>query len=182
MFHATTDLLGLPCWGVRRGYSSFLTLEFGNPSLFIREPFAATSESARVRRAFARRMVVVRGAWHLWVYCCDWRVESSGKTIGDSSTPRRIDRAARELDGQKLLGITLRPKGARTRFIFDLGAVLETRPYDRRSEQWMLYAPGNKVLSFRADRRYSFDPATQTESEHTWREQPGTSLTKRPGT
>lgn len=169
MFDVTADLLGLPCWGVKRGCGSFLTLEFGEPSLFVREPTVTTSTSEKVRRSLARRLVVVHGAWHLWIYCCDWRVESSGRTVGDSSTPKRIDKAARELDGQRLLGVTLRPKGARTRFIFDFGAVLETRPYDRRSEQWMLFTPGNRVLSFRADRRYCLGPSNKTGREHPWR-------------
>jgi hypothetical protein len=169
MFSVTGALLGLPCWGVKRGFGTFMTLEFGDPQLHILEPITATSASATVRRRLARRRVVVHGAWHLWIYCCDWRVGSGGRRVGDSSSPRRIDAAARVLDGQKLLGITLRPRGARTRFIFDLGAVLETRPYDRKSEQWMLYTPTGEVLTFRADRHYSIAKADRPESEHSWR-------------
>jgi hypothetical protein len=169
MFRVTRALLGLPCWGVKRGYGSFLTLQFGEPQLLVREPMAAKSGSAKVRRSLARRHVVVHGAWRLWIYCCDWRVESAGKTVGDASTRRRIDAAARALDGQKLIGITLGPRGARTKFIFDLGAVLETRPYDRTSEQWMLYTPTGHVVTFRADRRYAIAKGNRPESEHSWR-------------
>lgn len=169
MFSLMSPLLGMPCWGVKRGQGSFLTLEFGAPSVSVREPITSESGSAKVRRALARRHVVVHGAWHLWIYCCEWRVESGGRTVGDSSAWRRIDAAARVLDGQKLIGITLAPRGARTKFVFDLGAVLETRPYDRTSEQWSLYTPTGRVISFRADRKYAIAKGGQPESQHRWR-------------
>jgi hypothetical protein len=164
----TRKLLGLPCWGVRRGTGSFITLEFGEPYLVVREPVVRQSSLLTVRRSLSRRSVKVHGAWHLWIYCCEWKVESGGRCVGDSSTSRRVDRAVEVLDGQKLIGVVLATRGARTRFIFDLGAVLETRPYDRRSEQWMLFTPTHQVLTFRADRRYSLTRANGT-GEETWR-------------
>lgn len=163
------DVLGLPCWGVKRGHGSFLTLEFGAPRLVVREPFQSTSASPKVRRSLARRNVYVAGDWHLWIYCCEWQVESGGRVIGDSSSTRRIQNAVRSLDGQRLIDVTLSPKGARTRFVFDLGATLSTKPYDRKSEQWMLYMPSGQVLTFRADRRYSLGRGDQPESQHSWR-------------
>src|SRR5262245_11898529 len=114
-----SKLYGKPCWGVKRGYASFLTLEFGRPHLVIREPRRITDDvSPRVRNLFARRLVVVRGDWHLWIYSCDWVVRDGSKVIGDSSNARRIDRAAAFLSGQKLSSISLRARGARTRFGF----------------------------------------------------------------
>ena len=74
-------------------------------------------------------------------------MSSNGVVIGDSTTSRRIDRAARELNGQKLVDVVINPRGARTRFVFDLGAELETRPFDRSREQWLLYEPGGHVLA-----------------------------------
>lgn len=148
---------GLPCWGVRPAYGSFLTLEFGNPRLEVREPFEARDlTSSRVRKHFARRHVSVRGEWRLWVYCCDWTVINSGKVIGDSSTSRRIGRAADELDGQRLSGVAFTHRGCRTTFEFDLGATLETKPYDRKSEQWLFVEPSGTVLTLRADKKYSY--------------------------
>ena len=163
------DLLGLPCWGVKRGHGSFLTLEFGAPRLVIREPLQSTSPSARVRRGLARRHVYVAGDWHLWIYMCHWQVHSGGRVSGDSSSNRRVQNAVRVLDGQRLIGVSLSPKGARTRFAFDLGAVLETKPYDRKSEQWMLYCPNGRVLTLRADRRYSLTDGDKPESRRSWR-------------
>lgn len=163
------ELLGLPCWGVKRGQGSFLTFEFGTPRLIIREPIQSASKSLRVRRGLARRHVYVAGAWHLWIYCCNWQVRSGSRIRGDSSSNARVQRAARLLDGQRLIDVSLSPKGARTSFTFDLGAVLETQPYDRKSEQWMLYMPSGQVLTFRADRRYSLARSSAPENKRSWR-------------
>ena len=162
-------LRGSPCWGVTRGFGSFLTLEFGSPRLVVREPPSPPGEvSPRVRKLLARRLVRARGRWHLWIYCCEWRVSSGGIVVGDSSSSRRIDRAARELNGQKLLDVIIDRRGARTRFVFDLGAELETKPFDRTSEQWLLYEPGGEVLAWRADRTYQHGPGNRVPRQLQW--------------
>ena len=155
---AFDKLLGLPCWNVKRGYGSFLTMEFGSQHLEIRAP-VETNTSPRVKRWLSRRQVTVRGDWHLWIYCCDWRLFVQGKLIGDSTNARRIDRAAQELNGQKFQEIRIGARGARTMFAFDLGAVLETKPFDRQSEQWHLYEPDGHVLTWRADRTHEYGKA-----------------------
>jgi hypothetical protein len=161
---------GRPCWGVTPGVGSFLTLEFGAPRLVVREPISpATAVSARVRRLLGRRRVWVCGRWHLWIYCCDWDVVVDGRIVGGSTTKRRMARASRELDGQRLVEVRVKLRGARTRFVFDLGAELETRPYDRSSEQWLLYEPDGHVLALRADRKYSYGVGDRTPREGDWR-------------
>lgn len=157
-----------PCWGVTKGQGSFLTLEFGAPRLIVREPMVSPgARSARVRRMLARRHVCVAGEWHLWLYSCEWKAWSGDRIVGDSSSTRRINRAARSLAGQKLVAVSLSSRGARTRFEFDLGGVLETRPYDRAGEQWLLYEPNGNVLVLRADRRYCYGPSSQSKGK--WR-------------
>jgi hypothetical protein len=157
----------LPCWGVKRGHGSFLTLEFGRPHLIVREPIASASGSIRMRRRLQKRHVYVAGQWHLWIYCCDWQLREGVRAIGDSSSARRVDRAARHLDGQRFVEVTIGSSGARTMFLFDGGSVLETKPYDRKSEQWFLYEPRGHVLGFRADRKYCWGSARQRE--RSWR-------------
>ncbi len=165
-----SQLRGKACWGVRRGYGSFLTMEFGKPRLTTREPQSAPADaSRRVRRSLARRLVRVHGQWRLWIYCCEWVVTKGDVVIGDWSSSHRIDRAADFLDGQKLQSAAVRPRGARTRFEFDLGGVLETKPFDRTREQWLLYEPSGKVLSLRADRKFAYgngDNALRSEHWH----------------
>jgi frataxin-like iron-binding protein CyaY len=56
----------------------------------------------------------------------------------------------------------------RSYFEFDLGGRLETKPYDRTSEQWLLYEPNGNVLTVRADKRYSYGPGDRQPSRESW--------------
>ena len=45
-------LYGKPCWQVKQGYGSFLTFEFGEPHLHIREPRQVSDQvSEKVKKA-----------------------------------------------------------------------------------------------------------------------------------
>lgn len=104
-------LYGEPCWGVKPGVGSFLTLEFGKPNLQVREPVVATKgASASVRQTLARRQVRVHGEWHLWIYCCHWEVLSGNKRIGDSSTKTKMRCAAEFLLAKSSLAFRYRPE------------------------------------------------------------------------
>ena len=162
-------LVGKPCWGVKRGFGSFLTMEFGEPHLEVREARVSNAESKKVRDLMARRMVTVRGEWHLWIYCCDWSVfDDSGKLVGDTSSKRAIDRAAKYLDGQALVASALIPRGMRTVWEFDQGATLKTKPFNREDRQWMLYEPEGKVLALRADKHYCYGPGNREPDKERW--------------
>lgn len=166
---AFSRIYGKPCWNVKPGYGSFLTLEFGKPHLEVREPNAAIKHVVgAVRARFARRSVVVHGDWHLWLYCCEWEVLSKGNRIGDSSTKIKIRRAADFLDGQKLTGFSMSPRTVGCVFRFDLGATLRTRPYDEDSEQWLLFEPSHKILTLRADGRYKHTRSDMPDSSGKW--------------
>ncbi len=163
-------LYGKPCWGVTPGFGSFLTLEFGKPHLEVREPVAANKGTpAKVQKVLASREVHVHGEWHLWVYCCAWEVFSGGKHIGGSTTKAKIRRAAEFLNGQKLTRFSILLPKVRCVFEFDLGATLTTRPYDKESEQWLLYEPSHRVLSVRADGRYKYMPSDAPEDQGKWK-------------
>jgi hypothetical protein len=160
-------LYGLPCWGVEPGYGLSLTLEFGDPHLEIREPRPPQAHwSRRFRAMMARRRVFVHGEWHLWLWDCDWAVFLDGRRVGDCSGLRRVRRAAEVLDGQALVSAEVRARGCRTTFGFDLGGRLETRPLNRRGEQWLLYTPSGKVLTLRSDKQYQFARGDGSEGEH----------------
>lgn len=163
-------LIGLPCWNVKQGYRSFLTFEFGDPSLEIREPREAPQASPRVREIFARRKVTVRGQWHLWIYCCGWQIQVSGEALAcHESADDKIAAACEKLDGQALRKVALGPNMGGTRFWFDLGGLLTTEPYDDElNEQWMLYCPDGNVYAHRSDGAASFGPATRKPHEEEW--------------
>jgi len=163
-------LYGLPCWGVKPGFGSFLTLEFGKPNLEIREPIVArTGASTRVRERLACRGVQVHGEWHLWIYRCDWEVFSGSKRIGDSSTKSKTRRAAEFVNGQKLIRFFVSPRNVNCAFEFDLGAILKTRPNDKESEQWLLYGPSHKILTLRADGCYRYTRSDVPDDQQRWK-------------
>jgi hypothetical protein len=117
-------------------------------------------------------MAFVHGEWHLWIYCCDWEVFSGKTRIGDSAAKAKIRRAAEFLDGQKLISFSISPKKVSCVFEFDLGGTLTTRPFDKESEQWMLYEPSHKVLTVRADGRYKYEPSDLPEDQGKWKALP----------
>jgi hypothetical protein len=163
-------ILGKPCWNVKPGYGSFLTMEFGKPHLEVREPIAARKgASAKVREHLARRQVDARGEWHLWIMYCDWEVRCRSKLVGDSSTKLKTRRAADFLKGQKLIQFSILPRKVEYIFVFDLGATLKTFPYDENGEQWMLFEPSHKVLVVRADGRYKYGPSNLPRDEGVWK-------------
>lgn len=166
-----TPVYGKPCWNVKQGYGSFLTLEFGNPHLEIREPQTTIGQvSARVRRLYERRLVIVHGDWHLWIYCCQWKLWNKTKLRCNSeSSSRSIRNALRDLNGQALTYVSVNPKNGASEFGFDLGGRLETSRFDRQSEQWMLYEPSGRVLSIRADGKYLHKLSNVSDRKSDWR-------------
>ena len=63
-----SSLYGMPCWGVKPGQGSFLTMEFGQPHLEIRDPRETLhTRSVKLKQAYAKRKVILHGEWFLWV-------------------------------------------------------------------------------------------------------------------
>lgn len=164
-----SNLYGKPCWQVRPGYGSFLTLEFGKPHLEIRD-IRADAKSRSSPTKLGRRSVVVHGDWHLWICCCEWDVRNRQRLVGDSSKKSRVQSASNFLDGQKLTRFSIAPKTFECAFHFDLGAVLRTRPYDRHSDQWLLYEPSHRVLVLRADGYYKYARSDAPDNSQNWQQ------------
>ena len=142
-------MLGLPAWNVQQGHGSFLTFEFGEPELKINERHAPEKG--------IRRTAWVQGQWHLWIYCCNWRVRQHGTQIAWSEDVNDvIGRATAKLNGQKLVEVSAAPNKAIYTFTFDLGGLLETWPYedDDNDEQWTILTP-TEAFSVRADGTFS---------------------------
>jgi len=161
-------IYGLPAWRVAPGWGSFLTFEFGEPHLDIREPTTAKGNvSEKVRKLLAARRVMIKGDWHLWINCCDWKVWSKKKLIGKSTQASTYQKAADFLDGQKLVQFALLPLRCHCVFQFDLGGRLETHPYDQKSEQWLFFdKQSHTVLTLRADGNYSYGESDRAGPEN----------------
>ncbi len=164
------DLIGCPVWLVKKGHGSFLTFEAGLPRLLVQEPRAVASDSESVRRAYARRLVTVRGDWHLWIYMCNWRISADGALLAHSeSSDQEIDRAASALDGQKIVAVAIDPSTGGSRFEFDLGRSLECSPYEPGDDEvWMLFTPEKQVLNWRADGVYSLTAEEAPPGSEVW--------------
>jgi len=161
-------ILGRPAWQVKKGHGSFLTFEFGSPSLTVREPRAFNPEiSERLNESRGRRLVTIRGEWHLWIYCCHWEILKMEKFLSHNESPDAvIEKAASFLDGQTLESVSVLPDCS-TVFRFDLGGILRTRPWDEEevSEQWMLYEPSGMVFEINSDSTYSHFPGSTPPDE-----------------
>jgi hypothetical protein len=81
----------------------------------------------------------------------------------------KIRWAAGVLDGQKLIRFSISPRKVQSTFEFDLGATLNTWPYDKVSEQWLLYEPSQKVLVVRADGSYRHTRSDIPERPRDWK-------------
>jgi hypothetical protein len=159
-------LYGRPCWGLRYDRNVNLSINFGKPSLRVREPFRTDSTCEAVRRLASRRLVTVRGEWWLWIYCCYWRLTSGDLELATgSSSIRRIERATAQLEGQELLSVAVEPETGATRFAFDLGCVLYCRRFERDTdtELWILYKPSGYVLSVQGNGTFSHQRDTEVE-------------------
>lgn len=155
-------LFGQRCWLVRQGHGSFLTLEFGEPNLRVRE---AQPNSKHLKRP----TVTVQGDWHLWIYICHWRIMEAGDEIAWSESPDEvIAKGTRAIDGQMLMDLAIDPQTGASQFRFELGTVLHLSPLDAESELWMLYAPDGNVLSARGDGHYTWHAGTQNPDDSNW--------------
>lgn len=138
-------MIGLPVWGAKHGFGSFLTLEFGAPT--------STSDGY--------------GERHLWIYCCSWRIVREGVELaGSESDGEAIKHAVATLNQHCLKDINTQTSSGRSAFLFDDGLALETWPYggDPLEAQWMIYA-GSRVLTYRADGEFLDLPSTATMQE-----------------
>ncbi len=177
---AFDPLFGSPSWSVRKGHGSFVTMEFGDPELTIEEERQRVLRIDGVEpRTVMARHTMVHGAWHLWIYCCLWRLEIDGVEIADcESDDVTIARALGILNGQALTSVDVHPRTGGSRFTFDLGCVFLTHPApagsydDEPVEQRMLYQPSGMVLTIRGDGRYAREPSGVPEASATWRPLP----------
>lgn len=151
-------LRGIPSWGVRKGYSSFVTFDFGQPKLEIGEIYRTTVRSSETKLPCSLRPTHIRGEWHLWIYCCDWEILHEGGLLAHSeSEDVQINRACGYLNGQAVTAVTVSPVGV-SQWSFDLGGLLKTSPYDNGElqEQWRLFCPEQYVLTYRGDGAFSY--------------------------
>ncbi len=151
---AFRPMLGQLVWSVRRGYGTFLTMEFGSPHLTVREPIVAASNAdAKVKRNLAARRVSLVGDWHFWVEYANWEIKTDNYTIrSEDATLAPIKEGLNELDGQILLSADVAQLDHSCLLKFDLGASLHIWPGSEiEDNQWSIYEFDRDILSYKAD-------------------------------
>jgi hypothetical protein len=141
-------IFGQPSWHGSAEFGSWLTINFGDPHLVVRE--AVPDAKAR---ALQRRVAVVEGAHRLWVEMGAWKLHIGKRQFAHSEQSRRqLQRAAATLEGQKLHEIQISAKPLVTKFVFDEGAILSvSATHDAQPDEglWHLYS-GTRVLVLHA--------------------------------
>jgi hypothetical protein len=158
---ALVALVGQLVWNVHRGVGTFLTMEFGEPHLSVREPKQPRSAtSANAQRVLMRRRIYVTGDWHFWVKYGHWKLSSSRGSL-EETTPSgpELDGCLDDLDGQRVIGIAIGPIPHSCILRFDLGAELEICPSkDATDDQWSLHNWNGKIIAYRNDGVIVFEP------------------------
>ena len=153
------DLIGLCAWKVENGWASFLTMEFGEPRLEIREPRPDIHDaSARVKRNYVRRRVTIVGRWHFWLQHCTWVITTSGGSLSSADEDAETIKARlEELDGQILISVSESPDNLSCKFEFDLGGALQTAALidsNADNDQWTLHHADGRVFAYGRDGTY----------------------------
>lgn len=159
-------LIGRSCWQVRRGHGSFVTIEFGEPRLVIREPRDVHVDAPKeVARAFSKRRITIVGQWHLWIQFCHWKLTVGVKSITDADLDKdAIDAALDELDGQNLVLVSQNPTDATCELRFEMGATLTMFPSADFTEDdlWTLHCEDGSIFAYRSDGALLLDSESPT--------------------
>jgi hypothetical protein len=125
-------LIGQSPWRASVGWGSFVTLEFGPKRLYNRH---------------------YHGDWHLWLYQCEWSLNSNGRCLADSESKKKLmGLAINNLTGAKLTDVSFDQRQTITEFVFQNNLHLRCKPYaDAAPDEdcWLLFTPDRQVSSLR---------------------------------
>ena len=146
------DLHGQTVWGLSRGLGSYLDVEMG--------PAQQRADGSQV------------GAWHLWVYMADWRIERRGGpdreqvpeiVVGSNDLPESIDEWLADFATTTFQSLTISASTGDAVFAFVGGLQLvvfaSALPTDD-SEAWVLTRPDGSTLSGGPGSRWALESAS----------------------
>jgi hypothetical protein len=117
-------LVGQFAWSVRRGFGTYLTMQFGEPHRVVREPIQASENAdAVVWRTLGRRLISIQGDVSLSIQDSQWSIFTKDAAVNwDSNEAAVREMIVYHLDGQRVLSAVRRDD--ETVLEFDLGTTL----------------------------------------------------------
>jgi hypothetical protein len=135
-------VIGKKAWEVSLGYGSFITMNFGNKT----------------------ELNDGHGEWYLWIYCCSWQLENTGKILATSDDLRtELKLIVQCMENQTLNSVEIVSHNWETTFNFSDNITLRTSSFeDEEYEHWRLYAPDGNVLSIGPSHNWSYDGSSNS--------------------
>lgn len=163
IIEAFLKLTGMIGWSVKRGHGTYITIEFGDPHLVVREPKNAINQDSFLIDIFRRRHVVTAGDWSLWIRDARWSISAFDRRANSGSDDAAIDEVLRDLDGQKVSEVKF---STALMIEFDLGGKLELGfsvfPNDPSSFLWTLSQYEGQNVSMQNDGRLVVGPPSSS--------------------
>lgn len=133
-------MVGLKAWNASLGVGSFITCEFG-------KALPPNQEG------------VIHGEWHLWVYCCSWRLEQAGSMLVSSEDPPEIlKKAVERLNNLKLLLLEITSPTGDAVFNFEQEISLKLFSiYSNEYESWMVFMPNGYILTIGPGNQWMYE-------------------------
>lgn len=140
-------LRGKKPWGIRVGHGSFLTMEFGKPEADQSPP-----------------PPTAHGEWHLWLYLCNWRIESQEAVLSGSQDERpQMQRSIETAVFDEVRTIAVSGLSHDLVIEFKSGTRMLTfsSSSSHEQEQWMLFAPDGNCLGVYGDGTWEYTARNQ---------------------
>ncbi len=159
-------IIGQFVWGAKQGYGSFLNLEFGNPKTEFSGIHKPKEKNKFPFNEFESRRLTIKGEHSFFIYMSNWKIYAKENELAhDESERDEIEFALGFINGQKLNNVIINTKENITKLEFDLGGIIvisDENYADEINELWNFYTHSDKVITYRNDRKASYEK-TKTE-------------------
>lgn len=145
----TDKVVGQKVSAIELGVGSFLNIDFGQLHTEIR-----TYKDGKERE-------FIFGEWRLWVYMCAWRINKNNRPFVASSDDRtKIAELIKELAHTTLTKCEIFNASLDTKYYFNDHITLTLFNWNTEDEeQWMLFTPGEMVLTIGPGDTWCYEPS-----------------------
>jgi hypothetical protein len=137
------SMIGKKAWGVHRGYSSYLVLNFGKEKEYLIKGY--------------KRIV---GEYQVWIRNCSWQLtKNNERIVACNDDDEDIDKTISILEGQKLVSVVIQPNTLNTQLILGKKILLSlfTDYFIKEHVLWQVILPGNKALVLGPNEKITYE-------------------------